>query len=73
MTNLLLDPNITGTQIGELIPLLDEYIKQAISHRATWEEDHDTFINSYLTKPDFKYKTDPWPGASNTYLPLTPL
>jgi len=70
MSNVLIDIDPNSKDIAKLQKRLDDYIEQAESYRASWEADHDDYLNSYFTRPPTDFKTDPWPGASNTYLPL---
>jgi len=68
--NILLDIDLNASDLANLQKQLDSHIDMATQFRASWEVDHETYINSYFTRPDQDEKNDPWPGASNTYLPL---
>ena len=70
MSNTLIEVTPSREDLKKLTVILDDYIIQAEGVRSGWEPDHDEFLRSYFTKPEFENKTDPWPGASNTYLPL---
>lgn len=35
-----------------------------------WDATHDTYWRLYRAEPDFVERTSPWPGASNTFIPI---
>jgi len=70
LANILKEIELVKGNLNDLVKLLDDHIKVADEYRGSWEPDHVDYLNSYFTKPEQEYKNDPWPGASNTYLPL---
>lgn len=50
---------------------LIEMVLEAEDFHSEWAQLHDSYLRSYLTMPEFRVKNDPWPGASNVFIPLT--
>ena len=70
IANLLDELRLTKTGLTPLQERLEEMIEVAEDFRGGWLDDVRTWTEAYHTIPEMEEKVDPWPGASNEYLPL---
>ena len=70
MENLIAELSISGSSLSDLHEDLRHKMELAESFKKPWTSSNRDWTDAYFMNPETEEKMDPWPGASNLYLPL---
>lgn len=68
--NLILELRLTAKNISDLAVDLDYKMEIAEEFQSRFIDNIKIWTDSYLLTPDEEVKMDPWPDASNIYMPM---
>lgn len=68
--NQLTQIHLSAEDLKKLSGDLDQKIKICEEYRSSWALDHKDWNDAYFMVPENETRLDPWPGASNLFMPL---